>query len=1190
MSRPKWPAVLTMDIANPSSTIDSTVTTESIATGSGVKLLVEKRSEPRHIELLLRAQTPKPCVLHWGIRTKEQTAWRSLPRPQWPPGTMAAGNDAMQTPFTLQNGESRVTIALSPTSASEIVEFVLFFPEEGHWDNNARRNYQITVSGPPKPQVPVMELLKAQVGTAEVRVERSFEVENQGSLAAAVTKSQEGYRVLLWSDIPGVLALHWGIARRSPQEWLQPPESVRPPGTTLWGGQTTQTPFESHGGINRLELNFPEGEAPLGISFVLKQGADGRWLKHRQGNFYIAIHGSAGRPAPGLGTSGLGEMGDRIIQAETGTGSWTLMHRFNLCYDLLEQAKGNLEAMALLYVWLRFSAIRQLTWQRNYNTKPRELAHAQDRLSNRLGELYLTEIDSRPMLRLMLATIGRGGDGQRIRDEILQIMHRHHVKEVTGHFLEEWHQKLHNNTTPDDIVICEAYLEFLRSNGNPERFYQTLQAGGVTRERLESFERPIRTGPDFPAHLKDALIHDFEGFLKVLNAVHSSTDLETAINAARDRLDGDAQGLLWNIWNHRHDSAEGLVPLVDQISTARRRIAHRLQDVQQSRPLIYLDLALEQLVRVVVERNLHQHLQGEQLVDLIGRVLENVGLSYQDAELGACLRHWERLSKSPPAPRLSAGWALHAKSVADRIGRALGAWTDRLYQLLQPKAEFLGQAFQAEGWTISLFSEEVVRGSSLGFALSMLLHQVERALREAAHLGAWQIVSPGRGTGQVEVVDILRTVQGKTFNQPTVIIADQVMGDEELPKEIVGVLAPDVTDLVSHVAVRARNARVLFASCSDPEILAQLRSFRGKTLQVETTAAGDVAFREVAGADPAQASASVGKTPAGRSIPGAVPQFRKFAITLDEFNEKLVGGKSCSQAKLRGKLPEGVRQPASVALPFGCCEKVLSLDENRPTAERYRVLTDRLKHGVDGEILRALQDAIQSLQAPDQLKSALREAMTKAGLAWPNDGETAWRRIKEVWASKWNERAVLSRRNVGIPDEDLFMAVLIQAVVEADYAFVLHTVNPSTGNTDELYGEVVLGLGETLVGNFPGRALSFVWNKRNQRARLICFPSKSVALYGGGLIFRSDSNGEDLAGYAGAGLYDSVLLKAPRRAEVDYAEEPLVWDQAFRDELIAAVGRLGQAIEQALGSPQDIEGAVAKGEYFVVQSRPQVGR
>ena len=44
--------------------------------------------------------------------------------------------------------------------------------------------------------------------------------------------------------------------------------------------------------------------------------------------------------------------------------------------------------LALLFAWLRFSAIRQLDWQRRYNTKPRELSHAQDRLTARLASVW----------------------------------------------------------------------------------------------------------------------------------------------------------------------------------------------------------------------------------------------------------------------------------------------------------------------------------------------------------------------------------------------------------------------------------------------------------------------------------------------------------------------------------------------------------------------------------------------------------------------------------------------------------------------------------------------------------------------------------------------------------------------------------------------------------------------------------
>ncbi|HLH53890.1 MAG TPA: PEP/pyruvate-binding domain-containing protein [Verrucomicrobiae bacterium] len=1154
---------------------------EQVRTRSGVALSVDKRVEGGQIELHFQALIPAQCVLHWGVRNQGENGWRALPQSQWPESTRSAGAGALQTDFKRDNGQAHISMRLPANGSPDVIEFALFFPQDGRWDNNDHQNYQIRVRETDVPALRPMEALKAGRGPGDVLLERVFEVGDNGQLAASVIRNQGKYHVLLYSNIAAPLSLHWGIARRSPHEWLQPPDAWRPPGTVLHAGTTPQTPFEFRDGVNRLELVIPESEAPQGIPFVLKQG-ENRWLKQRGGNFYLPVQAPSAR-GQAVSAPELTDLANRIIQAEMNSNSWTLMHRFNLCFDLLDVARANTEALGLLFVWLRFSAIRQLTWQRNYNTKPRELAHAQDRLTGRLADFFHSDPHNRVLIRMMLASIGRGGDGQRIRDEILQIMHRHHIKEVSGHFLEEWHQKLHNNTTPDDVAICQAYLDFLRSNGSQQKFYDTLQSFGVTRERLQSFERPIRSDPDFVGHLKDVLIQDFENFLKILNAVHSSTDLETAANAARDRLDGDTQGLLWDVWNHRNDPAEGLAALVGKITEVRRRISNVLQSGTDLRSLLYLDLALEQLVRVAVERNLHQRLGGEQLMDLVRWVLENVTLSHEHGELGIALRQWERLCTS--SPRLGETWSLQAKSVTDRLGRALSEWTDGLYKLLQPKAELLGNAFHSENWTISLFSEEVVRGSSLGFALSMLLRQADKVLRQAAHLGDWQIVSRGSGSGEVEVVDALRAVQGKTCKGPVVVVADKVMGDEELPGEVVAVIAPDVTDLVSHVAVRARNAQVLFASCSNPGTFDKIKSLKGKVIQVETTAAGDVVFKELSGAAPSDGTVKMQP----KALKVTQPHFTRFAVVLDQFNERTVGAKSNSQARLRGKLPDWVRQPASIALPFGSLEKVLSAENNRQAAQKYAALGKRVKETVEPQTLKQLQEVVQSLNPPAELEKSVRDAARAARIDLPKDWEPCWQAIKAVWASKWNERAVLSRRRMGMSDDDLFMAVLIQPVVEADYAFVLHTVNPSNGNQDELYGEVVLGLGETIVGNYPGRALSFIWDKRAQAARVLAFPSKGIGLYGGGLIFRSDSNGEDLAGYAGAGLYDSVLMNPPRRAVLDYSEEPLVWDEEFRSGLLGAIGRVGEAIEKSAGSAQDIEGAICKGEYFVVQSRPQVG-
>lgn len=102
-------------------------------------------------------------------------------------------------------------------------------------------------------------------------------------------------------------------------------------------------------------------------------------------------------------------------------------------------------------------------------------------------------------------------------------------------------------------------------------------------------------------------------------------------------------------------------------------------------------------------------------------------------------------------------------------------------------------------------------------------------------------------------------------------------------------------------------------------------------------------------------------------------------------------------------------------------------------------------------------------------------------------------------------------------------ASLLQ-VIPAEYAFVLHTANPMTGAKGELFGEAVVGMGEALVGNQPGRALSFsaAAGGSQPAVTILSLPSKRAGLFSpsgsSNIIFRSDSNGEDLEAFAGAGM------------------------------------------------------------------------
>ena len=350
------------------------------------------------------------------------------------------------------------------------------------------------------------------------------------------------------------------------------------------------------------------------------------------------------------------------------------------------------------------------------------------------------------------------------------------------------------------------------------------------------------------------------------------------------------------------------------------------------------------------------------------------------------------------------------------------------------------------------------------------------------------------------------------------------------------------------------------------------------------------------------------------------PDFTAYAVFAPEFTEKNTGGKSNNLKRLQNKLPDWIRLPTSVALPFGVFEKVLSEEENKEVASRYRELSrrvDEMKGDERTPILAELRSVVLDLKAPDELVSSLRRVMEKAKFDWPALWwDDSWMCIKRVWSSKWNDRAYLSRKTMKIPHQDLFMAVLIQEIVKADYSFVIHTVNPFTGNQDEIYAEVVPGLGETLVGNYPGRALGFTCQKGKQahlveEPHLMTFPSKSLGLFGSGLIFRSDSSGEDLAAFAGAGLYSSVMLPPPRSVTLDYTNERLLWDENFRKGFLLAIMHIGRLTEEAFGFPQDIEGAYSEEKfknrdiradqnpdiegayseekYYVVQTRPQVG-
>eukprot|EP00887_Chlorella_sp_A99_P007269 scaffold2.g7269.t1 len=1075
----------------------------------------------------------------------------------------------------------------------------------------------------PAPPTPLGALYKAAGADESAVWYRLYNLGAGNELLATVAQADTSdpdspITVSLTTTLPCEAVLHWGVkeAGRKRGEWLRPPPALLPEGSELLeGGIAAETPFRecpqeecpvedwmlvSHNDlplpIQRTTLQLPRGHGLAALTFVIRSTDGTAWWRDGSGNFVIPVPGprhredakrvpggqrarAAARGAapetpcqrqrlwarpiarppggplcftrrdPSAGFED--ELSRTIVDCEVNSGAWTLMHRFNKAADLLSEV-------------------------------------------------------TQEWVRLMLTTVGRGGNAQAVRDEILNIMHRNRIKEVKGTWMEEWHQKLHNNTTPDDVPICEAYLAFLHANGDQGEYWRVLSDAGITRARLESFERPIRCDPEHFPDKRDALISEFQNYLKILKAVHSGADLQASASAAAGQIPDSAKGYLGYVLGHAGDSA--ILPLIEAAVEARTELAPVLRS---SRETLYLDLALENVVRGVAERSAGAG--GTAAAAFVGPLLQNLALSTGDnEEICYCLQAWQEL----PAPvwrgqHPSKDEALRAMAVIDRIRRALADVSDHVTRVIGPVSHAFGRAFDCEDWAVALFPEEVVRGGP-AFAVSLVLSSIEPGMRAAAELGAWQLISPATCVGRLEVVPDLHGIQERVFEEPTILLARRVTGEEEVPVGVVGLLSGDAPDVLSHLAVRSRNMHVLFATCYEPKQLESIARMKGKQLAFDTTAAGAVKWHE---ADAAEAAAAAGADAGGaRRLALSVripPWCGKWVVGMDAYAPDVVGAKSKNLASLRGRLPSSIALPASVTVPFGAFEEALKRKENKKLAGELAAAVKAVTPQNAGETLARCRDLAMQVTVPKELVEALRAAKQEAGIPLPSSPErwdmalqarggsraAALRRgrlraLKAVWASKYNERAFVSTRKVGISFDDVRMAVLCQRVVPARYAFVIHTTNPTTGDEGEIYCELVKGLGEAIVsGTVPGTALAFVARKDDiDNPKVLLYPSKSEGMFvPESLIFRSDSNGEDLQGYAGAGLYDSVTMDETVRRKVDYSTNPLLCDEAFRRRLMADVCRTGLAIEQALGSPQDVEGVVDPDlRITVVQTRPQM--
>ncbi len=96
------------------------------------------------------------------------------------------------------------------------------------------------------------------------------------------------------------------------------------------------------------------------MSYVLMEKGRNWWHNNGGQDYFINLeHRPTGGSRPDHPEGLLGEMVASIIEVETKSGSWTLMHRYNKCHEnIIHMDRDNRDFIEYFYIWLRYSFIR----------------------------------------------------------------------------------------------------------------------------------------------------------------------------------------------------------------------------------------------------------------------------------------------------------------------------------------------------------------------------------------------------------------------------------------------------------------------------------------------------------------------------------------------------------------------------------------------------------------------------------------------------------------------------------------------------------------------------------------------------------------------------------------------------------------------------------------------------------------
>lgn len=863
--------------------------------------------------------------------------------------------------------------------------------------------------------------------------------------------------------------------------------------------------------------------------------------------------------------------GAALVEANREHVSWRRRLNWVLDQLLAENFEPSEENLACIAVYLRFIGTGELPCREDGgHYRPCHHARAAEDIENAL--LTLQDDENAWLLRRIFPWLPAHGEEfqrheplTRIRD----IAHRndipHDLKQRIKHDLQN---KLHRSAGPEDLQTSDAILEIITRPGAEYAPDFVTQFKIFHAELQEFFNAPgLRTRLTKLTDLYSPLATTASAFLRAAKQENPEEKSETAVILREE---------IARILADRNDA--------------------RLQDSALRQNLRITDIELEDAAFAALATSASK---VEMECEISFRwfrttrcALNHLKLSGTEAEecraILAELQAWEEDFDVRDRFR-----ALRLKATIERARRICENYAHKVSDIFTPIVYELGTAFHIDQQQLDVFVEADIRANVV-FQLSRLLSCALLRIRDAQHLPPWDVIVPGEATGTLVHATTLEEAAQNPAAAPgglgVIAALEEAAGDEEIPPGVCAVLVAHPLPHLSHLAVRARQARVCFAAADAAEAFTSLRALDKNSVFLRCTAdMVDINKAEphTAPSENAQTlPATTGSVAAARADLSEGPQL----LAIADAKPETCGAKAVGAHQLIGlALASGglFSAPRALAIPFSVLHSAL---QSSPAWGEYDQLREELNK-LNGEefekALRRLRQIICTLPIPDaitlQIQSefgtdtriAVRSSSNAedlAGLAGAGLYDSivgvraaeAAGAVGAVWASLWTKRATLSRKQYGIPHATAQMAVLVQEMVEPEFSFVLHTADPVSMERGRVGVEIATGLGETLVSaDQPGQPWRLSARVEEPPQLLSC----------ANFSYQRQPSDEE-------GVADLRL---------DYSTVRLSQEPGTVQLLTERLAKAGRFIEECQGCPQDVEGVVNGEAIFVVQTRPQAG-